>query len=546
MSNQTLPAKFQKNTQATLNCPNCGKPMRLRNGKFGQFYGCTGYPNCKTTVSMDAAKRAIEEAKVVKPKREFMPSIYQQAVFAFVSESEGHAVVEAVAGSGKTTTIVKALELTPKGDKVLFCAFNKHIADELSRRAPSHVKVGTLHSIGFATLRKNLPSKPEVDDSKLWNIVKEVLPLDTDYPLRAPLSRLTSLAKATLVDPSDPAAVEEMAARYGIELNGDAERLIKLLPKVLSMCLERSHVIDFDDMIWMPVALSLQLGTYDWVFVDEAQDLNASQIELVLRLVNGTGRIVAVGDRRQSIYGFRGADVNAIPRLIESLTATVLPLSITYRCPKSHVTLAKEIVPQIEAAEDAIDGVVRDVAYFRMMEEVQDGDLILCRVNAPLVKACYSMIRRGVKAIIRGRDVGAQLQNMIDRLKPNDIYDLLAKIREYKWEQSEKLRRAGKEAQIESLVDRCDTLEALCDGIRDLSELRHRISSVFDDVTKTGVILSSVHRAKGDEAMRVYILKPELMPHPMATQGWQLGQEANIKYVAYTRSKNELIFVSGA
>lgn len=849
MSNQTLPPRFQKNTQATLNCPNCGKPMQLRDGKFGQFYGCTGYPNCKATVSIENAKQMIGESKTAKPKREFKPSIYQQAVFAFVSDGKGHAVVEAVAGSGKTTTIVKALELTPKGDKVLFCAFNKHIADhlsnELKQRGLIHVRASTLHSIGRTVLFEHLPNKPELDNDKLRNIVKEVLPLDTDYPLRAPLARLTSLAKATLVDPSDPIAVEEMAAKYGIELNGDAERLIQLLPKVLSMCLERSHVIDFDDMIWMPVALNLSLGTYDWVFVDEClpyhmpvlladgtskpigeiveqhlpaevlaynettgkqqackivgwhriynqkplvkirvkhrgivgnsnwpghfivctkdhkiyangnwmeagkiepgavvqvetsakktqkykittrgrrklskimtqknkdgvcgtmrhaggitvrggngrempvpqqalldalgegwtaeyaiptkmprnsgyptcykadianlqykmvvevdgsthrdinrddkkdsllnalgwtvihipnldavkdtdhcvefimaecnndciteavvqsvepidipeyfvyditvegchnfyangilvhncQDLSSCQGELVLRLVNGTGRIIGVGDRRQSIYGFMGADVNSIQRLIESLTATVLPLSITYRCPKSHVTLAKEIVPQIEAAPNAIDGVVRDVTYFRMMGEVQDGDLILCRVNAPLVKTCYSLIRRGVKAIIRGRDVGAQLQNMIDRLKPNDIYDLLEKIREYKWEQSEKLRRAGKEAQIESLVDRCDTLEALCDGIRDLSELRHRISSVFDDVTKTGVILSSVHRAKGDEAMRVYILKPELMPHPMATQGWQLEQEYNIMYVARTRSKNELIFVSGA
>lgn len=549
MPNQILPAKFQNQTSA-INCPRCGKPMKMRNGRYGQFYGCTGYPTCTTTLDITVVKQMLEDAKVeVKPQREFKPSVYQQAVFQFVSDGNGHAVVEAVAGSGKTTTIVKALELTPKGDSVLFCAFNKHIADhlasELRRLGLAHVKVGTLHSIGYGILREHLPNKPEVDEQKLWNIIQEVLPMDNDYPLRPPMAKLASLAKATLVDALDPAAVEEMAARYGIELNGDTERLVQLLPKVLAVCLERSHVIDYDDMIWMPVVMEFPVGKYDWVFVDECNDLNASQIDLILQLINSKGRIIAVGDRRQSIYGFRGADVLAIPKLVEALQATVLPLSITYRCPKTHVALAKEIVPQIEAAENAIDGIVRDATYYKMMEEAADGDLILCRINAPLVKACYSFIRRGQKAIIRGRDVGAQLQNMIDRLRPTDIYDLLDKIRQYKWDQSEKLRRAGKENQIEPLYDRCDTLEALCDGIRDLSELKHRIASVFDDVTKTGIVLSSVHRAKGDEAMRVYILKPELMPHPMATQGWQLEQESNIKYVAHTRSKNELIFVSG-
>jgi DNA helicase-2/ATP-dependent DNA helicase PcrA len=516
--------------------------MVPRNGKYGKFYGCSSYPKCKETLNIKDVKIMLEEAKNAdKPKREFKPSAYQQDVFTFITDGEGNAVVEAVAGSGKTTTIVKALNLT-KG-KVLFCAFNKHIADELKRRAPAHVKVGTLHSIGFAALRQHLPYRPEVDGKKLWNIVKEVLPVSEDYALRAPLAKLVSLTKSALTDPEDKEALDTMATYYGVELNGDADRLIELVPLVIGICLERTHVIDFDDMIWMPVVLNLAVESYDWVFIDEVQDLNACQIDLVLRLTNSTGRVVAVGDRNQSIYGFRGADVNAIPNVIEALGAKVLPLSITYRCPKEVVKLAKELVPQIEAAEWAEDGEVHECTYNRMMLMVEDDDLILCRVNAPLVKTCYSLIRQGKKAVIRGRDIGRSLQNMIDRLKPLDVHDLLDKIRAYKWEQAEKYRRAGKEDRIQGLYDRCDTLIALCDGIRDLSELRFRITDIFDDITKSGVILSSVHRAKGDESDRVWILQPQLMPHPLAVKPWQLEQEQNIKYVALTRSKMELVFV---
>jgi len=542
-------ATYSKETGKII-CRN-GHPMVLRNGRYGQFYGCSNYPTCKETVDHQLAMRIVEEAKNApagKPK-EFKPSVYQQAVFDFITDGEGNAVVEAVAGSGKTTTIVQALQLTPEGDKVLFCAFNKHIATELSRRAPAHVRVGTLHSIGLVTLTNHLKIKPEVDGNKTWNIIKEFLPLGAQHHMRAPLSKLVSLAKATLVDPTDSIAVDAMAAHYGIEMNGDAETLLGLLPQVMRECAERTHVIDFDDMIWMPVIFNLRPEGYDWVFIDECQDLNASQIALVMCLVNGAGRVIAVGDRKQSIYGFRGADISAIPNLIEALDATVLPLSITYRCPTSVVELAKKLVPQIEAAEWAEEGIVRNTHYDAMMATVKDGNLILCRVNAPLVKACYSLIRRGTKAVIRGRDVGKSMQELIDKLmkdSPNqDIHSLLTNLRDYKWEQSEKLRATGKEDRIESLVDRCDTLEALCDGIRDLVELRHRIDTIFNDLQKTGVILSSVHRAKGDESDTVYILQPELMPHPLAVKPWQIEQEMNIKYVALTRTKNELVFVSG-
>jgi DNA helicase-2/ATP-dependent DNA helicase PcrA len=65
---------------------------------------------------------------------------------------------------------------------------------------------------------------------------------------------------------------------------------------------------------------------------------------------------------------------------------------------------------------------------------------------------------------------------------------------------------------------------------------------IFSD-DQVGVVFSSVHRAKGLEAKRVYILSPELMPHKMATKPWELEQERNIEYVAITRTLSELVYV---
>jgi hypothetical protein len=177
------------------------------------------------------------------------------------------------------------------------------------------------------------------------------------------------------------------------------------------------------------------------------------------------------------------------------------------------------------------------------MGEAVDSDLVLCRVNAPLVTACYGFIRQGRKAVIRGRDIGKNLLALIDKLNPVSVSDLMVKVDEYRAKEIARLTRLEKEERIGLVQDKCDTLMALCDGVRDLTELRANIKSIFDDTRKDGVILSSIHRSKGDEAKTVFLLHPELLPHPLATKDWEVQQEHNLQYVAYTRAKSTLVMV---
>lgn len=516
----------------------------------------TAHPSFPITVIHSNAEKAPKSSLTKK----FLPSHYQAEIFKDIASGTGHLVVRAVAGAGKTTTIVKALELTSSLDTVLFCAFNKHIRVALEKLAPRHVIVKTLHSLGYAILRSAFSNvKIKIDSGKTWGIIKEVVDELEHYEishevegskefnywkLRQPLSKLTSLTKATLTDPTDLVSLQELADYYAIELNGMADRVLPLVDIVMCTGATRTSVVDFDDMIWLPLKLDLNVTQYDWVFVDEAQDLNASQIELVLRSVTDVGRVVAVGDEFQSIYGFRGADANAIPNIIEALDAHTLPLSITYRCPKAVVELAQQLVPHIEAAPNAKEGTVTNASSADFLGGARDGDLVLCRINAPLVTNCYKLIRRGQKAIIRGRDIGKGLLALVDKLQPvEDIADLLERLEHYRNDKVIKINASGKTHKLEALYDKVETLEALCDTAKDLSELRYNITSIFDDDSQEGVIFSSVHRAKGDESAVVWILCPELMPHPLAKSKWAQKQEANIEYVAYTRSKDTLIFV---
>ncbi len=499
--------------------------------------------------------------KIVSDKP-FKPSPYQQAVFDFISKGKGNAVVEAVAGSGKTTTIVKALDLTPTDAKVAFVAFNKHIADELKKRAPVHVHVSTLHSLGLSCLRSVL-GYVDVDEDKVDHIMNKYLPigreLDQDVRIhnrtvRGILRRMVSLAKAVLAE-DEPGAKSphaamrrgfwaDLADMYGIELNDEEEEVIRLLPQVLEDCREQLKIVDYDDMIYLPVYLDMPMEKFDWLFVDEAQDLNASQIVMILSSIAKGGRIIAVGDRKQSLYGFRGADVEAIPRLIKALKAKTLPLSITYRCPASHVRRAKELVPQLEARDGAPEGTLEEIveADVVRMGGFKDGDMVLCRTNAPLVPVAFELIRGGTKATIRGRDIGRNLAEFVRKFKANSMDELYSRMSEWQQKEVHRLLDAGKELQATLVQDKVETVVAIGSESEDPEDLVLRILDIFQDQV-TGVVLSSVHRAKGLEGSRIFLLHPELLPHPKAKKAWELQQEMNCLYVALTRSKDQLYLV---
>ena len=86
-------------------------------------------------------------------RTDFAPSPYQEAILDFVRHGMGHGMIEAVAGSGKSTTLLKALELLPQTASVAFLAFNREIARHLRAQAPKQVKVCTLHSLGHEAVR---------------------------------------------------------------------------------------------------------------------------------------------------------------------------------------------------------------------------------------------------------------------------------------------------------------------------------------------------------------------------------------------------------
>lgn len=475
----------------------------------------------------------------------------QLDVFEFVKSGSGNGVVEAVAGSGKTTTIVEALKYTDPNIRVAFVAFNKRIADELRERSPDHVHVSTLHSLGLRNIKRTFP-KSKVDKNKMWKLF-DVYEKKFSYRERellkdnaAVILRLTSLLKMILLEPTNQ-NLSHIVDHYGVSINGQRDLIYTAAKKLWQMSLDAIGLsVNYDDMIFAPARGLTECEKFDFLFVDEAQDLNNAQIQFVLKSAKSTGRIVAVGDRMQSIYGFTGSDVDAIPNLIEALDATVMPLTITYRCPTSVVRLAQKFVPYLEAREGAPKGRVETIRLTQLFALVKEGDLVICRVNAPLVSPAFSLIRDNTKAIILGREIGKGLVNLIDRVgKRNssaNVVELLSHMRTYYRTEVAKLIAAKKNSRALALEDQFNTIIALANNCTEISEIKRKIGQVFADDRK-GVTFSSIHKIKGGEAERVFILEPGNMPHPMARSDWERVQENNIIYVAYTRAKQELYLV---
>jgi DNA helicase-2/ATP-dependent DNA helicase PcrA len=518
------------------------------------------------------------------------PSKYQNEIFSFLGTCHAgkHLRVDALAGSGKTSTCKWSLDYIPEGDATVMVAFNKAIADSLKKVVPFWVEAMTLHSFGFRILSEY--KRMKVDKFKSGMILEqECYDLSNAkdrgryYKERNTISRLVGLLKAEGyykgVGIKD---CQDLLGKYGLETPGDETRICENAIKVLMVGRECPTIIDFDDMIYMPLYLELEVPRFRWMYVDEFQDMNASQLDLIEK-AGKSGTIVAVGDRHQSIYHFRGAKSDVMDEFVTRLGAHTLPLNVCYRCDVAIIKEAQKIVPEIEWADGAKEGKVATIKKDRFLKDVTDGDYVLCRTTEPLVQHCLKFIEQGRKAFVKGRDIGANLITLVEKIADRGS-DFLYELDGYRMEESEKLSKfRDAEERIQGLEDRLDAIKAIhmaCGTVCEVcgrSRADHReqeeifdrmpggaqgakghdfeasvnpkqiirkIESIFSDDDRPGIQFMTVHRAKGQETDRVWILRPDLLPMklPKMTDE-QKQQERNLHYVAITRAKHELYYV---
>lgn len=492
--------------------------------------------------------------KVVKEviKKDFVrhdPSDHQLAFYKELTNTTNHIILAAVAGSGKTTTIVESLELISTSKDIIFLAFNKSVVRELEARVPKTVELSTMHSLGCRSLMR-FYGKIKISENKIidialklfntWNVQKN----DNKFLYCYRIKSLVDIMRCTLTTEND-VDIEALADMYSISIFGEE---VKHAKEVLAKSNKDITTIDFADMIYQTAVRNIKMKKYDFVFVDELQDLNKAQQAIILKIIKPkVGRFIGVGDENQSIYGFAGADFESFQRMKTMMPNTIeLPLSVCYRSTKEIVIHAQELFPQMQYYDKAEQGTPPREGKF---SELRSGDFVGCRNTKPLVVAFIQLLKQGKKANIKGKEIGKNLATIINRTGQKSTKLLIKHLDVEKIKLKRKLLDRGvknieENEKMITMTERIEIIKILSEGLPSVKMLVEYIDKIFLDEDLPGIVLSTIHKLKGLEADRVFVLCQELMPSKYAKQPHDKIQEKNLMYVLRTRAKKDLIYIT--
>jgi superfamily I DNA/RNA helicase len=266
------------------------------------------------------------------------------------------------------------------------------------------------------------------------------------------------------------------------------------------------------------------------------------------------GKLIVVGDPRQAIYAFRGADHNSMTNLKALKKEWIeLPLNTTFRCPQRVVDRQHDHAPQYRAAETNPIGEIVDLTNnpwnADTLKPYATTELaILCRNNAPLLSMAFKLLRRGIGVNMLGRDIGKGLSSLCKKLSPDQsVHTTDFQLLLTNWFETEHSKAEVNEdaAKIDSVTDRYECIQAVIDNRkpRTVRDLISELDNLF--ARDNGLVtLATGHKAKGLEWDTVLHLDPWRIPSKWAKKESEIVQENNLQYVLETRTKHTLILAN--
>lgn len=483
-----------------------------------------------------------------------------KAIVEHVATLKEGLIIDALAGTGKTTAVIELLKVIPQRT-ILLTAFNKRLADELKIRlpkmSPTHaIHVKTFHALGLGILSAHYPGL-QVDKSATETLVSSVAP-KLGYQVRRATVNLLRLAKEVLPDPKS-AMLLELGFKHGILTDKLTAREIETVLDVVRAAwdagkqLAKRETIDFCDMVWAPNTLGLEpKSRYQAVIVDELQDISRPQFTLLRSVMLPTTRFIATGDRRQQIYGFRES-LGAMAWVeAQKLGATALPLTMSWRCSKEVAKLARGLVPAFKAHPDAPDGQVLTCTLGDMPAMIAQNHgterihtFVLSRDNVALLDVALFLWSWKVEFQLNAaQDLLEPLFVLLDRELNLTSKDKFSHSVTTWWgAERAKADAAGQTARIEWLDEAKAMLMLACRSVEP-REIKRLFNSILTP-NRSGVLLSTVHRVKGLEADNVFLMQHTFARHHKRddrdTEPSQ--DELNIEYVAITRARDNVIWV---
>lgn len=329
-------------------------------------------------------------------------SILNEQQLEAVNHIDGPCLVMAGAGSGKTkvltSRIINLIENGVKDTNILAITFTNKAAKEMRERVNNlygyiYSFIGTFHSFGLKVIRENY---------RECGLARNFTIIDGDDSL----SIIKKILKNNNIDPKkfSPYAIRNKISLIKNELLSDAEMGRVFNTQFDSLCvdiyhkyqdkLKESNVIDFDDLLVMPVVLFMDRGDileryqdhYPYILVDEYQDTNPVQYKLCKLLASKMRNIFVVGDMNQSIYAFRQADYKNIINFEKDYPECIsIKLEENYRSTNNILNAANCVIRNNTQRKDLKlwsekgDGV--KVKYIRSYDEKHEVTVVLSEIE---------------------------------------------------------------------------------------------------------------------------------------------------------------------
>lgn len=470
-----------------------------------------------------------------------------------IINATGDIKINAVAGSGKTTTVIEYAKARPAGSNILYVAFNKSVKIEASKRFAdiglNNVTVETAHSLAYKYIVFSHQYKVKKQDYKI-NEIAELLSLkgsgekhaeyiianhiikfiayfcNSDKPKVQDLNYLETI--------TDPKAKKFVTTFYPYI---EAQTRL-LLSKMNSGAIEITH-----DFYLKKFQLSNPQLYYDYILFDEAQDASAAMLDVFLKQA---ATKVIVGDTHQQIYGWRYA-INSL----EKANFKTFHLSTSFRFDQAIANLAVKILDW----KDYINDFTSIKITGKGKHKTKQSKAVIARTNLGLLlKAieCVTEQKQLKNIYFEGNinsytyaDEGTSLYDVLNLTngKNHLIRDSLIKQMKDAKELEEYIDKT-EEVQLGMMLEIVkkygDDIPSIIKKIKD----KH-ISD--NNKEKAEIIFSTVHRCKGMEYDIVALVndfisqdKVEKESEKEDTSNSKLNEEINLLYVAVTRAKTEL------
>lgn len=464
--------------------------------------------------------------------------------------------INAVPGSGKSTLVADICHDLHDDKSTCVLTFSVESKHDLIKKIPpsNHIFPSNFHGLAFSGVQRELKGRVKVDLSggKFFEFFRKYPWQGNDKYQKLNHNSLKNFAGMIMngcVDYDDPQALSKLYDHfvnqicfYRFREKLDVSWLLETAPKLMKFMeldAKNKKRITFDEMLYYFVKWNVLCNQYDRLIVDEAQDTNPCQQAMMKKLIHDNSQVMIVGDNLQSIYGFRGADHEAMATMERSFKLKPLPLNETRRIPANISSYINDgYNTKIKSHNGG--GEVRHLETLNL-NDFEGGQMFLARRRLEVLDGCLKLNCAGIPAYMIGDEMPELLLNTVFKFTKTVNKGPHKKEGEFCPVEISSLLGSGDSENPDD--DHITLTKKLLSKSRDLNEYVDLVEEMVIPCN-TKVVCGTAHSSKGLENDKVFIYSGENgFNSKMPKQNWEETQERNLKYVAETRAKRSLNWI---